>query len=302
MKFWFYPLLVIIASSSYGILSSIVKLAIKDGYTASQAVTSQYTIGFLIAILLFVIIQHKRPRFGGGWTLILAGFFTALTGIVYGKTVEYMPASLAVVMLFQFTWIGMLFDCIARRRYPKRVEVISLIFLFSGTIFAAGILNVDLSGIPWQGWAFGLASATSFASFVMANQKAVEGMDTTTRLLFTSFFAAIVIMCFQSPEIVWTGQLFTSSLLLYGLVLGLFGIIIPIYLFSIAVPKVGTAMTSILSAMELPVAMTASVVLVGEHITFIQIIGIFIILIGMTLPSLAQRRVKRALNKTSGLL
>lgn len=302
MKFWFYPLLVIIASSSYGILSSIVKLAIKDGYSASQAVTSQYTIGFLIAILLFVIIQHKRPRFGGGWTLILAGFFTALTGIVYGKTVEYMPASLAVVMLFQFTWIGMLFDCIARRRYPKRVEVISLIFLFSGTIFAAGILNVDLSGIPWQGWAFGLASATSFASFVMANQKAVEGMDTTTRLLFTSFFAAIVIMCFQSPEIVWTGQLFTSSLLLYGLVLGLFGIIIPIYLFSIAVPKVGTAMTSILSAMELPVAMTASVVLVGEHITFIQIIGIFIILIGMTLPSLAQRRVKRALNKTSELL
>ena len=301
MKFWFYPLLVIIASSSYGILSSIVKLAIKDGYSASQAVTSQYTIGFLIAILLFVIIQHKRPRFGGGWILILAGFFTALTGIVYGKTVEYMPASLAVVMLFQFTWIGMLFDCIARRRYPKRVEVISLIFLFSGTIFAAGILNVDLSGIPWQGWAFGLASATSFASFVMANQKAVEGMDTTTRLLFTSFFAAIVIMCFQSPEIVWTGQLFTSSLLLYGLVLGLFGIIIPIYLFSIAVPKVGTAMTSILSAMELPVAMTASVVLVGEHITFIQIIGIFIILIGMTLPSLAQRRVKRALNKKSEL-
>ncbi|MGN7410952.1 MULTISPECIES: EamA family transporter [unclassified Sporosarcina] len=302
MKFWIYPILVIVAASSYGILSSIVKLAIKDGYSASQAVTSQFFIGFLIALLLYIIIQHKRPRFGGGWTLILAGFFTALTGIVYGKTVEYMPASLAVVMLFQFTWIGMLFDCIASRRLPKRVEVISLVFLFTGTIFAAGILNVDLSGIPWQGWAFGLASATSFASFVMANQKAIEGMDTTTRLLFTSFFAVIVILFFQSPEIVWTGQLFTSSLLLYGLVLGLFGIIIPIYLFSIAVPKVGTAMTSILSAMELPVAMTASVVLVGEHITFIQIIGILIILFGMTLPSLAQRRLKRLPPKTSELL
>ncbi|WP_172643593.1 EamA family transporter [Sporosarcina sp. D27] len=302
MKFWIYPILVIVAASSYGILSSIVKLAIRDGYSASQAVTSQFFIGFLIALLLYVIIQHKRPRFGGGWTLILAGCFTALTGIVYGKTVEYMPASLAVVMLFQFTWIGMLFDCIASRRLPKRVEVISLVFLFSGTIFAAGILNVDLSGIPWQGWAFGLASATSFASFVMANQKAIEGMDTTTRLLFTSFFAVIVILFFQSPEIVWTGQLFTSSLLLYGLVLGLFGIIIPIYLFSIAVPKVGTAMTSILSAMELPVAMTASVVLVGEHITFIQIIGILIILFGMTLPSLAQRRLNRLPHKTSELL
>lgn len=301
MKFWVYPLLVIIASSSYGILSSIVKLAIKDGYTASQAVTSQYFIGFLIALLLYIIIRHKRPRFGGGWTLLIAGFFTALTGIVYGKTVEYMPASLAVVMLFQFTWIGMLFACVAARRLPKRIELFSLAFLFVGTIFAAGILNVDLSGIPWQGWTFGLASATSFASFVMANQKSIEGMDTTTRLLFTSLFAVIVVLFFQSPEIIISGQLFTSSLLLYGLVLGLFGIIIPIYLFSIAVPKVGTAMTSILSAMELPVAMTASVVLVGEHITFIQIIGIFIILAGMTLPTIAQQRLKITPHETSTL-
>ena len=136
----------------------------------------------------------------------------------------------------------------------------------------------------------------------MANQKSIDGMDTTTRLLFTSFFAAIVILFFQSPEIVFSGQLFTSSLLIYGLVLGLFGIIIPIYLFSIAVPKVGTAMTSILSAMELPVAMTASVVLVGEHITFIQIIGILIILVGMTLPTLAQRRLKTSQPETSNLL
>jgi len=146
MKPWMYPLFVILGACSYGILSTIIKLAIADGYTAPQAVTSQYYTGFLLAAFIYFVTHRKLPKFGGGFTLVVAGTLTAITGTVYGKAVSLMPASLAVVMLFQFTWIGMLFDCIARRRLPKRIEVISLLFLFGGTVFAAGVLDADLSG------------------------------------------------------------------------------------------------------------------------------------------------------------
>lgn len=297
MKQWIYPLMVVFAASCYGILSTIIKLAILDGFTASEAVTAQYFTGFILAFIIFIIVHRGIPKFGGGMTLLLAGFFTATTGTVYGQAVTYMPASIAVVMLFQFTWIGMLFDCIANKRLPKRIEVLSLILLFGGTIFAAGVIGADISDIPWQGWAWGMASAVSFASFVMINSKQVKGMDTETRLLFTSFIAAIVITFFQSPEIVWNGKLFGEGLWIFGLILGLFGIVIPIYLFSIAVPKVGAATSSILSAAELPVAVTASVILLSERLTFLQIIGIIIILIGMTLPTFAQRKAAKIQNQ-----
>ena len=144
MKQWMYPLMIVFAASCYGILSTIIKLAIRDGFTAAEAVTSQYFIGFVIALLIFIIVKRKIPKFGGGITLLLAGLFTATTGTVYGQAIAYMPASLAVVMLFQFTWIGMLFDCIAKRRLPKRIEVISLVFLFGGTILAAGVIDADI--------------------------------------------------------------------------------------------------------------------------------------------------------------
>ena len=85
------------------------------------------------------------------------------------------------------------------------------------------------------------------------------------------------------------GHYLASGLWIYGLILGLFGIVIPIYLFSIAVPKVGTATASILSAMELPVAVTVSVILLSETLTFLQVIGIIVILFGMTLPTIVQR-------------
>ena len=290
MKQWMYPLMIVFAASCYGILSTIIKLAILDGFTASEAVTSQYFTGFVLAALIYILVNRSIPKFSGGITLLLAGLFTATTGTVYGQAVTYMPASIAVVMLFQFTWIGMLIDCIASRRLPKRIEVISLILLFGGTIFAAGVIGADISGIPWQGWAWGMASAVSFSLFVFINQKQVKGMDTATRLLFTSFFAAVAIFFFQSPEIVWNGMLFGSGLWIYGLILGVFGIVIPIYLFSIAVPKVGTATASILSAMELPVAVTVSVLLLNEPLSVLQVVGIIIILIGMILPTYIQRR------------
>ncbi|MEK4484072.1 DMT family transporter [Psychrobacillus sp. FSL H8-0484] len=288
MKLWIYPLMVVFAASCYGTLSTMVKLAIGEGYSASDAISSQYIIGFILAVILYIATQRKLPRLYGGFKVImLAGIFTATTGIVYGQALIYLPASLAVVMLFQFTWIGTLIDCILRRRLPTRPEVISLIILFIGTILAAGVLDVDLSGIDWRGWVYGFAAAVSFSLNMNVNTKQVDGMNTTTRLLFVSFIAMLMISIFQSPEIIWNGKLFTESLLFYGLALGLLGIIIPIYFFVIAVPKVGGAMSSILSAMELPVAVMVSVIVLSEAISWLQILGIIVILIGMCIPTLA---------------
>jgi drug/metabolite transporter (DMT)-like permease len=280
--------MVVFAASSYGTLSTMVKLAIRDGYSASEAVASQYIVGFLLALVIYLVTQRKLPRLHGGFKIILlAGIFTATTGIVYGQALIYLPASLAVVMLFQFTWIGTLIDCILRRRLPTRPEVISLIILFVGTILAAGVLDVDLSGINWRGWVYGFAAAISFSLNMNVNTKQVEGMNTTTRLLFVSFIAAVMIAFFQSPEIVWNGKLFTEPLLFYGLALGLLGIIVPIYLFVIAVPKVGGAVSSILSAMELPVAVIVSVLVLSEALSWLQVVGIVVILGGMCIPTLA---------------
>lgn len=296
MKFWIYPLMVVFAASSYGTLSTMVKLAIQDGYTASEAVSSQYIVGFILALILYLITQRKVPRLYGGFKIILlAGVFTATTGIVYGMSLIYLPASLAVVMLFQFTWIGTLIDCIIRRRLPSRAETISLIILFIGTILAAGVLDVDLSGIDWRGWVYGFAAAVSFSLNMNVNTKQVKGMNTTTRLLFVSFIAALMIGFFQSPEIIWNGKLFTESLLFYGLALGLLGIIIPIYFFVIAVPKVGGAVSSILSAMELPVAVIVSVIVLSEALSVLQIVGIIIILLGMCIPTYADIRKSKKL-------
>ncbi|ATP38669.1 EamA family transporter [Solibacillus sp. R5-41] len=283
---WIYPLMIVIASSSYGILSTIVKVAMQHGYTSSEAVTSQYVFGFLLALVLFIATQRTLPKLTKSdvFFLICAGVLTAFTGIVYGESLNYLPASLAVVMLFQFTWIGLFMDCIIKKRPPSRIELISLAFLLAGTILAAGIIDVDLSQIAWQGWVLGFAAAFSFAGFLQINARPVAGVTMIGRTFILSIVSLIVVSIFLSPEIIWNGQL-TAGLWKFGLVLGLFGIILPILLFSVAAPKVGGGLVPILSAVELPVAIIVSVIVLKETLTAIQVGGIILVLIGMVLPS-----------------
>lgn len=290
-----FPLLIVIASSSYGILSTIVKVAMAHGFTTAQAVQSQYAIGFLLALILFVFTQRSLPKLTmkGFFIIVGAGLFTGITGIVYGKSVQYLPASLAVVMLFQFTWIGLFLDCLLHKRLPKRIELISLVFLVGGTILAAGVLDVDLSGLSWKGWAFGFAAAFSFAVFMQFNSKHVEGITTISRLTFMALVSLIIVSIFQAPEVMWNGELFTSELLYFGLALGFFGIILPILLFTVAVPKVGGGTASILSATELPVAIMASVIVLNESLSTLQIVGILVVLVGMTLPTVIEMKKEK---------
>lgn len=289
-----YPLLIVIASSSYGILSTIIKVAMANGFTSGEAVTSQYMFGFLLTLILFLITQRTLPRLNktGLLTITCAGIFTASTGIIYGQALEYLTASLAVVLFFQFTWIGMLIDCILHKRLPSKSETVSLGILFTGTILAAGILDTDLSSIAWQGWVYGLLAALSFAIFIQINSRKVEGISTISRTLLMSFVAMILISLFLTPEILWNGTLVNTNLWIFGSILGLFGIILPILLFSIAGPKVGGGLSSILSAMELPVAIIASVAVLHEKLTILQFFGIVVVLIGMILPTVIAQRKK----------
>lgn len=290
-----YPLLIVIASSSYGILSTIIKVAMSHGFTPAEAVTSQYIIGFLLALLLFLVTQRNLPKLNksGFLTIVFAGISSAATGIIYGQALVYLTASLAVVLFFQFTWIGLFINCIVHKRWPNRFELISLFFLLFGTVLAAGVLDTDLSTIPWQGWVLGLCSAVSFAIFIQISSIKVEGITTIARTFLMSVVALIVICIFLSPEIIWNGTLINTNLWMFGLVLGIFGIILPIIFLSIAMPKVGGALASILSAMELPVAIIASVIVLHENLTIVQLFGIVLVLIGMILPTvLAQIKNK----------
>ena len=75
----------------------------------------------------------------------------SMTGIFYAISVEELPASIAVVLLFQFTWIGVVIEAIANRTFPSREKLYLSLFYSLVHCLRAVSLKVSDKAFPRKG-------------------------------------------------------------------------------------------------------------------------------------------------------
>ncbi len=79
-----------------------------------------------------------------------------------------------------------------------------------------------------------------------------------------------------------------GSLLKWGLIIAFFGTVIPPLCFAIGVPRAGLALSSILSAAELPVAVLLSALFLNDHVSAGRWLGVVVILSAIAVSNLKQ--------------
>lgn len=302
-------LLLLSGAISYGVLSTIVTKAYGQGYSLGEVVGSQLLTGFILIWLSVLIVKlrekHLRGRGNSNtpvqrtaealtWkkrlVLLAAGAPTAVTGLLYYQSLQYVENSLAIVLLFQFTWMGVLIQTIIQRKRPQRIVMFTLLVLFIGTLLAAGVFERGLAGgYDWRGIVFGLLAAVSYSLFVLLSGKAVPNANPVYRSGWMISGGMVLVFILFPPTFLFDGTLF-SGLLPYGFFLGLLGAFLPPLLFAISVPHTGEGMAAILGASELPVAVLLSSVVLHEHVSLIQWFGVLLVLLGVALPELFRRR------------
>ncbi|QGQ96740.1 DMT family transporter [Paenibacillus psychroresistens] len=297
-----YMIYVFLGACSYGVLSSIVKVAYSHGYSLGEVVGTQMLWGTLITWTISIIVQRrssikrqqeavssqdnlvKKATINEKLLLLLVGTFMVMTGLLYYGSLQHIPASLAIILLFQFTWIGVLIEAVTKRRWPSKLQSITLGLIFVGTGLAAGITKSGIASAPILGIGLGLLSAVSYTFFIFFSGKTVPRLDPIYRSAWMSTGGLLFVFLLFPPSYLFIGIDFT--LLGFGLMLGLFGAVIPTILFTIGIPKIGTGMASILGSAELPVAMICSTLLLHEHLQLLQWSGVGVILLCITLPNL----------------
>ncbi|MGZ9582912.1 EamA family transporter [Paenibacillus marinisediminis] len=291
-----YSSLVFLGACSYGTLSTIVKLGIADGYTIQQILGGQYFFGWSFLLVLMLLFSRVRVGWKQAGALLLAGIPMSLTSIFYGYAVEQLPASLAVLLLFQFTWIGIILEAVVERKFPSKAKLISVAVLLVGTILAGGVLEQSGGGWTAKGILFGALSAITFALYIFVSGK----VGTTVPVLSKSFLivtgALTIVMLTFSPAFLYDGSI-TDGLWKYGVLLALLGIVIPVVFFAIGIPKIGPGMSTILGAAELPAAVIVSVLVLQEEVSVLRWIGITIVLIGIAIPQIRVNRRPQKLNE-----
>jgi drug/metabolite transporter (DMT)-like permease len=285
--------LVGLGATSYGMLATFVKLAYKENYTTAEVTTSQFVLG-IIGVLLINLFQKvkKKEKIVKASTknifqLMLAGTSLGMTSVFYYLAVKYIPVSIGIILLMQTVWMGVLLEWILDKKAPSLQKIISVFIVLIGTTLATNLLNNTIT-LDWRGIAWGLLAAVSFTTTMFTANRIATEISSAQRSLYMLLGGGIIVFIFSIATQVtpFNFEIFIK----WGVVLSLFGTIIPPMLMNSGFPYTGIGLGSIVASLELPVSVLMAYFLLKENVVLIQWIGIILILLAIIIMNIRLKK------------
>ena len=281
--------LVALGATSYGMLATFVKLAYKENFTTAEVTSSQFILG-IIGILIINAFQkfNKKKEVVNAsnkniFHLMLAGTSLGMTSVFYYLCVKYIDVSIAIVLLMQTVWMGVLAEMILDKRLPSTQKIISVIIVLTGTVLATNLMN-NQTQIDWRGIMWGLLAAASFTTTMFTASRIATNISSAQRSLYMLLGGAIIVFGFSvaTQNTPFNFEIFLK----WGIVLSLFGTIIPPMLMNAGFPVTGIGLGSIVSSLELPVSVMMAFFILNENVILIQWIGILLIITAIVIMNI----------------
>ncbi|MFJ5761180.1 EamA family transporter [Neobacillus sp. NPDC093182] len=278
-----FKLLMLLAASLLGLTATIVNYLYKDGFRIQDLTNVQY--GFAVIIIWLIVLpaigNQKMP--GRKTLCLLAG--TGVSGACaiyfYFQSLTMLPVSLSIILLFQFSWIITLIDIIVKKKGAGFEKVAGMIIILFGTFLAVELTSVNLIDIPVIGVGLGLLAALCFAVSLYLPEYINNDSSVAFRSAITITISAVVIHILYPPTYLTSGVLFKDGFLWWGILMALIGQVIPLLFMLISIPKIGGRMAGILGSIELPATIFFALIILKEEITWLRILGVLLILIGI---------------------
>ncbi len=285
--------LVGLGATSYGMLATFVKLAYQENYTTAEVTSSQFILG-IIGILIINAFQKSKNK---GTVvkatkkniaqLMLAGTSLGMTSVFYYLAVKYIPVSIGIVLLMQTVWMGVLLEMFIDKKLPSLQKVVSVIIVLGGTALATNIFKNEIQ-LDWRGLMWGILAAASFTTTMFTANSVATGISPAQRSLYMLLGGAVIVFGFG---------IFTQTtpynfgiFLKWGIILSLFGTIIPPMLMNAGFPHTGIGLGSIVSSLELPVSVMMAFVILNETVVLTQWMGILLIILAIIIMNISFKK------------
>ncbi|GEP50444.1 permease [Flavobacterium noncentrifugens] len=284
--------LVSLGATSYGMLATFVKLAYSDTgitgnpFTPAEVISSQFILG-IIAILIINWFQKIRNNGTAVKAnrrditqLMVAGTSTGLTSIFYYLAVKYIPVSIGIVLLMQTVWMGVLLEMFLEKKIPSPVKIVAVAIVLLGTALATNLIHNN-NELDWRGIVLGLLAAASFTTTMFTANRVAVHISSAQRSLYMLLGGAVIVFIFACVTI--STPINYDIFYKWGILLALFGTVIPPMLLNAGFPHTGIGLGSIVSSLELPVSVTMAYFLLNEEVIGLQWFGIALILFAIVI-------------------
>ena len=286
-------ILIALGASCYGMLGTFVKMAYQDGFSTAEITLSQFSLGvaglFILTLFSKKQTEHspETPGIKGVFKLMAAGTSLGLTSVFYYMAVQYIPVSVAIVLLMQTVWMGVFVEVVVHKKAPGTRKITSVMIILAGTVLATGLLKQSVT-INWVGVYWGMMAAVCYTATMYTSNHVGLHFPPLKRSLYL-IIGGFIVICFVFHASLNTD--FSYGIFLnWGLLVALFGTILPPLLFTKGMPLTGMGLGAIIAAIEIPVSVLMAHVLLKEQVSFLQWVGVAFILFAVVLMNMESRK------------
>ena len=183
--------------------------------------------------------------------------------------------------------MGVFLEAILDKKFPSIQKTLAVIVVLFGTFLATNLINTQVS-FEWQGIVLGLMSAASFTTTMFTSGRVATNISSAQRSLYMLLGGAIIVVVFA--VFTFTGNFNFEIFFKWGIIVSLFGTIIPPMLFNAGFPSTGIGLGSIVASLELPVSVLMAYFLLNEQVVLVQWIGILLIIMAIVIMNISFKK------------
>ena len=273
---------VVLAAVCWGLSGGIAGVLMSRGWDPFVLAFYRGAIGLLF-VLVWLILRPRRSGFTNGRLWLWAGvaglgvagnfafYFISITNASVAVAATLMYCAPVYVYLVSFAF-G--FEASSASKWA------AIVMVMAGVVLLTGVYDVDARDITPLGVVAGLLSGLCYAAFIFGFRNATA--HGSPQAILTIAFAALVAILFWPGDPLQTTAALSSPDWPLFIVLGVLGAGLSFFLYVIGMRGEIPTIAAIVAMVEPITASLFGVVVLGESLTALQLVGMALILVTVT--------------------
>ncbi|WP_181348047.1 DMT family transporter [Thalassobacillus sp. CUG 92003] len=280
--------LVMLAAICWGISGGIADILITKGWDPIVISLYRGLVGF-ICFLGWILFRFRQNWIFSTrlyiWSL-LAGFGVAGNFTFYFLSIQASSVAVAATLMYTAPVFVLLISFLLRIERSSWFKWGCIFGVLMGIILLTGAYNTESISVSFLGAAAGLAAGLSYALFIFGfkNASNIGKPQTTLTIAFFSFCLILFVVADKGEA----AAVVTSSDIGWFLLLGLLGAGISFIFYVFGIRWTAPTTASMVAMVEPVTASLFGVLIIGDHLSIIQFLGMVLILATITILSMKQ--------------
>ena len=271
----------------------MVKLAYKYEVSAVSLLLFRmvFALPFYIVVLLFSKEKKrsiKKPEYMGLLLLGFTGYYLASYFDFLG--LQYIKASIERIILFTYPTIVLILSAIFLKRKITKAKLIAVVLTYIG-IFICFKDEVAIEGSTflWGGFLIFL-SAFMYATYLTGSDWLISRLGVIRFTSYAMIIACVAVVLHYSIFERTTLIGYHKNVYLLGFLMAILSTVIPSYLISFCIKKIGASNFAILAGIGPISTIVLANIVLNEQLTILQLLGSLVVIIGILIISLKKER------------